>query len=229
MSSRSHNGGRGSGKARQMLRQFLRKDTNLRRRYFLDCASPKLQIGGGPRTLAGWLNTDLFPAPGVMQMDATRPFPFADSTFDYVFSEHMIEHIDWEGGVFMLKECHRVLRKGGRIRITTPNLTTLARLCQPPLSEIETQYMRWFSETFLPDSWPQTPSAVLSAFFYFWGHSFIYDEATLSGALQNAGFRSVVRRSLNQSDDMNLKNLENTIRYPDNLLEFESIALEATK
>lgn len=46
--------------------------------------------------------------------------PFADSSFDNIVAGEFIEHI--ENPVFFLKECHRVLKSGGRLIITTPNI-----------------------------------------------------------------------------------------------------------
>src|SRR5688500_20185435 len=54
----------------------------------------KLHIGAGDGALAGWLNTDIDPgADDIFFLDVTKPFPFAGNMFDYVYSEHMIEHI----------------------------------------------------------------------------------------------------------------------------------------
>ena len=92
----------------------------------------KLQLGSGDNYLKDWLNTDLYPrSKDYICMDATRQFPFGDSTFDYLFSEHLIEHFTYEAGEFMLKECYRVLKSGGKIRISTPSLEQLAGLFKP--------------------------------------------------------------------------------------------------
>ena len=47
------------------------------------------------------------------------PLPFENETFDCVVSFQVIEHIadDKE----FVREVHRVLRKGGRFIVTTPN------------------------------------------------------------------------------------------------------------
>lgn len=47
------------------------------------------------------------------------PLPFADETFDYVVSFQVIEHIDDDRE--FVKEILRVLRKGGKFIVTTPN------------------------------------------------------------------------------------------------------------
>src|ERR1700687_291713 len=56
----------------------------------------KLLIGSGEVTISGWLSADLNPCSrDVIYLDATKKLPFPNSTFDYIFSEHMIEHISW--------------------------------------------------------------------------------------------------------------------------------------
>ena len=85
--------------------------------------SRKLHIGAQANILEGWLNVDIYTGASdrVAYMDATKPFPFPDATFDYIFSEHMIEHIEYYEVSFMIKECYKVLKKGGKIRIATPD------------------------------------------------------------------------------------------------------------
>lgn len=46
-------------------------------------------------------------------------FPFNSNIFDFVFSKSVIEHL-WNPEHF-IKECHRVLKPGGRIIIMTPD------------------------------------------------------------------------------------------------------------
>src|SRR5262245_18799500 len=100
-------------RARRLKRRVLGVDERLRDGYLRSHPSPMLHVGGGHRLLAGWLNADIEMIPGVLCMDAARPFPFADGAFGLVFTEHMIEHVNREEGQAMLRECHRVLRAGG--------------------------------------------------------------------------------------------------------------------
>jgi len=51
----------------------------------------------------------------------------------------------------------------------------------------------------------------------------------LAGALRAVGFGQVLRKRLGESDHAVLRNAENQDRYPEGLLDYESIALEATK
>jgi 2-polyprenyl-3-methyl-5-hydroxy-6-metoxy-1,4-benzoquinol methylase len=56
----------------------------------------------------------------VIQHDLEEPFPFSNDFFDIVIAYEIIEHLfDTEG---FLKECSRVLKTGGKILISTPNL-----------------------------------------------------------------------------------------------------------
>lgn len=216
-------------RAHRLKRRLLRADQRLWRTYLASAREPKLHIGGGWHRLEGWLNTDLAAIPGVVIMDATRPFPFETGTFAYMFSEHMIEHVGYEQGLAMLRECHRTLKPGGVIRITTPDLAAITKLYAGARGGVQDRYLAWFYQAFLPPRHPRTPASVLNAHFRMWGHQFLYDEHTLSGSLTAAGFSRVVRRPLGESAHVPLRAIENTARYPEGLLDFESVALEAEK
>jgi len=54
-------------------------------------------------------------------------YPFADEHFDLVAGFELIEHLKHDP-MFMLVESNRVLRQGGRIFISTPNVTSLRSL-----------------------------------------------------------------------------------------------------
>jgi len=215
--------------ARRLRRRIAGTDARLIRDYLAAASCPKLQIGGGWRRLDGWLNSDIELAPDILFMDATRPFPLRAGAFHYVFSEHMIEHVEYAGAQAMLRECRRVLRPGGVIRVVTPNLAVVAAICAPCRSGPQQSYYDFFVQHFIPDGQPATPAAVANAFFRSWGHRFIYDEPTLRLLLEEAGFTDVVRRRLGESDHAPLAGIEHEERYPAGLLDFESIALEATR
>ena len=215
--------------ARLLRRQLSRANARLLRDYQSTSDCRKLQIGGGWRLLDGWLNADIELAPGIFHMDATMPFPLGDNMFAYVFSEHMIEHVDYADAGSMLRECHRVMQPGGVIRIVTPNLAALIQLLASPRAGIEQEYYEFFARHHLPDGHPPTEAAVANAFIRSWGHRFIYDEPTLRLLLEDAGFTNIVRRRLGQSDHAALAQIEHESRYPPGLLDFESVALEATK
>ncbi|HXW69230.1 MAG TPA: methyltransferase domain-containing protein, partial [Dissulfurispiraceae bacterium] len=79
--------------------------------------------------LDGWFNTDACPIDKrVFYIDVSRRLPVDDRTFDYLFSEHLIEHLTYMDALNMLKECHRIIRPGGRIRIATPDIDKIIQL-----------------------------------------------------------------------------------------------------
>ena len=95
--------------AYELRRQgYNRRQASLISEYLSRPGLKKLQIGCGKVLLDGWLNTDIRQdIPSVCYLDATERFPVRDRQFDYVFSEHIIEHIPYLGGRSMLSECFR--------------------------------------------------------------------------------------------------------------------------
>jgi SAM-dependent methyltransferase len=67
---------------------------------------------------------------GFVQGDATR-LPFAGASFDLVFSHSVIEHVSSAEGY--LAECHRVLRPGGVLYLSTAPYLSLAGAHLPRL------------------------------------------------------------------------------------------------
>lgn len=216
-------------RAHQLRRGILRSDERMRNDYLSKTAVPKLHIGGGWRRLDGWLNTDLDLIPDVMRMDATQRFPFKDRTFQYVYTEHMIEHVSHPKGVDMLRECHRVMREGGVIRVITPNLAAILGLYSSDRRADQQEYLLWFCQTFVPQECSPNAVSAINAMFRLWGHQYIYDEDTLADTMRAAGFSSITRWLLGDSDHADLQNLGNEQRYPEGLLNFESLTLEGNK
>ncbi|MFQ5606767.1 MAG: class I SAM-dependent methyltransferase [Candidatus Zixiibacteriota bacterium] len=56
-------------------------------------------------------------------VDMAQKFPFDSASFDYVVSIEGIEHI--ENQFLFLRECARILKRGGKLLLTTPNVSTL--------------------------------------------------------------------------------------------------------
>lgn len=199
------------------VRALRRKGTDTRRiKAYLDAdGAKKLQIGSGPNPLAGWLNTDLLPdtypehRDEIVFLDAARSFPFDDMTFDYVFSEHQIEHIPEPAAHSMIKECFRILRPGGRLRIATPDLTAILGLYEEPLDETEQHYVEWVMTRFRPNVGSGNKRCyVINHMFTDHKHEFIYDFETLSAILAAAGFAEILRRKPGESDDPVLRGVE---------------------
>lgn len=178
-------------------------------RYLREHEKRGLHLGCGANLHEGWLNTDLvISLPGAMYLDAAKQFPLPNESMDQVFSEHMIEHINHPEALFMLRECFRVLKPGGRIRIATPNLDVVLKLYAPEASQDVEEYMQWFNERNMKGFGGTGPAAVINCFFYSWGHRFIYDRVNLESSFREAGFTDLEWCAVGQSAKPELRNLE---------------------
>lgn len=206
--------------------QFTRD--KLIKEYLEANAIRKLQIGSGPTNLQGWLGTDISPVAGQVYLDATKAFPFADNTFDYVYSEHMIEHISWQDGLFMLKECQRILKPGGTIRIATPDLEVLIGLYKPEGNALAERYIQWITDNFLNDLNTYKSSFVINNAFRNWGHQFLYDGDLLQETMEEAGFTNIRRCAQSESNDENLRDIESHGKNVDDdeMARFETMVFE---
>jgi SAM-dependent methyltransferase len=198
----------------------------------------KLQIGTGAQPLRGWLNTDLLPdtypqhRDSIVRLDAATRFPFEDETFDYILSEHQIEHISEPAARLMLRECFRVLRPRGRIRVATPDLEAIVGLLHDPLGDDERHYVDWIMERFRPDTnLGNRRCHVINHMFKDHGHQFIYDFDTLAAILADAGFADIQRKSPGESDDPQLRGVEGHGRTIDDarVNTFETFVAEAVR
>ncbi len=215
---------------RRAERKFRKVDDSIIGAYFSTYESRKLHIGCSGNIIDGWLNSDLSPiSDDVLPLDATKKFPFENNKFNYIFSEHMIEHISHSSGLAMLSECHRILRNNGKIRISTPDLQFLIDLYRSEKSELQIEYIKWATELFIKSAPYSDDIFVINNFVRDWGHLFIYDEKTLRSSLEKAGFTNIVRCELNDSKNEDFRNLENEKRMPRGFLELESFTLEGTK
>jgi predicted SAM-dependent methyltransferase len=186
----------------------------------------KLQIGSSSNVLNGWFNTDLLPFyNGALFLDATELFPFEDNTFDYIFSEHMIEHITYKEGLSMLRECYRVLKPGGKIRIATPDLEIIAGIYAKDKSESQKQYIKSVVDMWLTDVGVYQECFVINQIFGF-GHEFIYDYQILKYALETVGFVKISRCEPGESNEEVFQNID---IHKNDYIKFETMVLEAKR
>jgi predicted SAM-dependent methyltransferase len=189
-----------------------------------------LQIGAGNHELDGWFKTDLEPDLKAVYLDATKRFPFADDTFDYIVAEHIIEHISYEDGLKMLRECHRVLKKKGVVRIATPNIDLTHRLMHLPLAPELERYVAWSHEMAGSADPAYSAIHVINRLHHAWGHQFLYDADTLVASFRRCGFVETIDCAPNKSTHAALADIDrHALTIGEESNELESLIIEATK
>src|SRR5262249_13146413 len=138
----------------------------------------KLHLACGGNVLNGWANIDLTGNRQVVGWDLRQGLPIRPETVDFIFCEHFIEHLSLEEGKRFLSECHRVLRGGGILRISTPSLTKL----------VEEYTACRLSEWSDVDWKPATPCRLLNEGLRLWGHQFVYDARELRKLIEEIGY-----------------------------------------
>src|SRR3990167_2364569 len=98
----------------------------------------QLHVGCGDILLKDWLNIrferreeygkikkengDFY-----LNYNLLKRWPFENDSIQYIAGSHFIEHLDLNQGIQFLKESFRVLKKGGAIRLSCPDLNIYAR------------------------------------------------------------------------------------------------------
>lgn len=200
--------------------------------YFKRNQILKLHLGSNRTVLKGWLCSDIVPQNNQsILLDVRDRFPFENNVFDYIFAEHLIEHLSLDEGIFMLNECFRLLKKNGRLRIATPDLDVISKLYTEREKLFGEKYIKWSIDNFAKDARLYDPVIVVNTLFHNWNHKFLYDLSFLRKILENSGFRDIQQFTYSDSNDVNLRNIE---RHHENvgsleMVEFETLIVEAVK
>lgn len=148
--------------------------------------SLRLNIGSGEWLLAGYVNIDSTPFEGIDLVATVPPIPYHDNSVDEIWSCHFLEHLDQETGASFLRECYRVLKPGGLVAVVVPDTRAIAAAYLEGRLAVEE-----------PDSdgrlrWLRDLDDVCAMFLFSTvqpsHHQWAYDMATLTRALDRAGF-----------------------------------------
>lgn len=221
------------------MNKYLARPYRLYRRhgYFRDylkgCQdqklASKLHVGCGDRPIAGWCNIDVAHLNDqVHYVDALKRFPFEDESFQYIFSEHFIEHLPFNDGVKFFRESARILKRGGVMRTATPDLDFLCEL-RTLDTDAKKRYAQYISKNFAPHQ-PVSGVTCANTTFYGWGHAFIYNAAFMQEVLKPLGFGDFKVHKPGQSGVAELKGIEQHGKsVPAEINDLETFVLEATK
>ena len=182
-----------------------------------------------------WFCTDIEENPQgkVYFLDITKEFPVDSGTLDYIFIEHGVEHVDFEGLLSCFLECQRTLKTGGILRFSSPSLKNWMKyyFSEGDFVKFITQFA---TQSFMPQIASMglySKALVINNALRSWGHKLVLDFETYSEMLQGVGFSNIKEVPLRQSEHTELQNMERhaTAGAWKIYNEFEVTAVEAIK
>lgn len=155
------------------------------RKVALNLGSFTVMVKSNPRT--EWINMDILDMsqyPAVCgykfrQFDARQGIPWPDGSVDIIIAYHFIEHITRAEGTAFLKECYRVLRPGGVLRVGIPDTRVIIQAYS------EGKMRDWEANEGVKNAEDECEG--------FWnlltaGHLTAYDKDSLAQKMASAGF-----------------------------------------
>lgn len=164
----------------------------------------KLHVGCGQIHFPGWIHLDAnaqLPHLDVL-WHASDGLPFPDGSCSLIYNEHFLEHLPPDVGLAFLRECRRVLRPDGVLRVAMPDM----RECVREYWENDWQNQPWMAK--YGYTWIQTGCEYLNIAFRDWGHLWLYDREELRRRLKDAGFKEIADVGWNESRHPELRNRE---------------------
>jgi predicted SAM-dependent methyltransferase len=143
-----------------------------------------LHLGCGTKYLPGFLNIDgnLFNKIDVW-LDVRNGLPFRSNSVASIYSTHMFEHFYPDELKRLLRECVRVLKTGGGIRLIVPSLESAIAAYTQARSD-------WFYDSF-PRHFDSLGGRFSNFVFCDGQHRTAFDFSYLGEELRAAGFREV--------------------------------------
>jgi len=153
-----------------------------------------LHLGCGDHKLpAPWENFD-------HKVDLREDLPFQDGHVQYIFAEHVIEHLSFRDAIHFLTECHRILNKGGVLRFSFPDMTRVGIEVVP----LYAQHLKTHTGKTV-----ENLESVWLSIATDWGHRSVWTEGIAVRLLLGLGFDRVLPLpSYGQSCYPDLKNID---------------------
>jgi predicted SAM-dependent methyltransferase len=151
----------------------------------------RLHLGCGERRVPGWLNVDV--AGSDHDIDFTRRLPWKTESFSAVVSQHVIEHLELFGELLpLLGEVRRVLRPGGEVWLSCPDMESICRMYADGRSADLVADRVNRDGRYSTQGAP--PQQIVNDLFHQWGeHKNLFDLDIAKWALERVGFSSIRR------------------------------------
>ena len=103
-----------------------------------------LNLGCGDRYHPDWTNINFTSTgEGVIAHNLKQGIPFPNESFDVVYHSHVLEHFPKSEAEPFIKECYRVLRPQGILRVVVPDLEEIARMYLYSLEQARSGSEEW--------------------------------------------------------------------------------------
>jgi predicted SAM-dependent methyltransferase len=156
----------------------------------------KLEIGSGNSPQPGYEHLEINPdCPHIEYNCSCESIPVPDETFDEIAAFHVLEHVCWTKTDIVLREWFRILRRGGMLKIATPDLAHVINAYVDQTDELWKKELEIPGWTF-PDDCHTDKTAWLNFKLFstdipFNLHKATFDFSLLSKRLYSVGFTNV--------------------------------------
>jgi SAM-dependent methyltransferase len=150
----------------------------------------KINFGCGGNRLQGWDNVD-------EEIDIRKPLPYMSAQTQFILAEHVVEHVTYYEAIEFFKECRRVLRLGGVLRVIVPSVENIWKRGDRDYFQFTTRWQ--------PNA---TVRGAMYNILYMHGHKTAWTDSLLEATLFFAGFERIARCDPRTSMHRELKDVD---------------------